>query len=151
MSQQIELSNFNWQTLIEYIESRLAGILDILNEDTFNKLDSELKESLHKQLNRLQRQLDLVVEIQNQNYLEFVIPIMSVDIIRLGCRKSDDNQVRTPEFAWIFPFEEGKYEVALIESKENKEVEPLLYFKGNLNETIEALKELACEKCLGEN
>src|SRR6266540_1525257 len=126
-----ELDDFTWQTLYEYIERRIAGVLDtlqLIRMDSQASSFAHMSESQQHQLNLLRSCLPLVREMQSKEDLQMICPIMSVDLIHLRCRSQPNHQVSSSDFAWITPIAEERYSLMRIETKESEAGEILWSF-----------------------
>ena len=144
------IDEYTWQSLQEYIERLIAGLLDSLakiDSDTPPDLVNRLEEMAQQELGVLNQSLHLVVEMQRRESIQLVIPIMGVEMIRLRCRQCRDGQVRPADFAWILPVGEQVYKLVRLEFKETGEYGELWTFEGDLQQTAEKIEELVDELC----
>jgi hypothetical protein len=147
------IDEYTWQSLQDYIERRITGLLDslaMINSDTPPDLVNRATAMAQQQLEVLNRSLSLVVEMQHRGDTLLVIPIMSLDMIRLGCRQCGD-EVRSADFAWIEPVGEGVYKFVRLGFKETGEYGEIWTSKGDLEQTAEKIKKLVDELCMGDS
>jgi hypothetical protein len=145
------IGSYSWQTLQDYIERRVAGLLDSLGKidpDAPPDLAKEMREMAQRQLKVLNRSLPLVTEMQHRENMQVIIPIMSLDMIRLGCRQCGESQVRSADFAWITPIGEEIYHLVRSGFQETGEYGALWTFEGNLRQIVEKVEELVDELCV---
>ncbi len=144
-----DINDFTWQSLYEYIERRISGVLDVLqriNMDSQANDLSPMSESLERQLDLLRWCLPLVSEMQKKENLQVICPIMSLELIRLRCRSQHDSQVHSSDFAWITPIADGIYQLVQREVN-NSETKTPLSMEGNIFQIIEKVELLVKEKC----
>ncbi len=149
-----ELNELTWQSLHEYIERRIAGALNglqLIEKDIRASSLAQTKASLERELKMLHSCIPLVREMQNKEDMQIVCPIMSLDLIRLRCRHQHDNQVRSPDFAWISPVADGRYILARMKVNKSQELEKLWSFEGDLVQIVEKVENLVKEICTEEN
>ena len=144
-----EVSDYTWQTLHEYIERRIAGVLhalQFLREDPRLQNVSEAHTTgFERELEMLRSCLPLVREMQNRENLQNISPFMSLNWIRLRCRPWHAEQDDILEFAWISPIAEGRY--SLVRMSESQESEKLPSFDADLMQIVEEVEKLVKETC----
>ena len=146
-----ELSEYTWQTLYEYIERRIAGVLHALQ---FLREDPRLQNvgeahatGFKRELEMLRSCLPLVREMQNRKGLQDISPFMSLNLIRLRCRPRHAEQDDILEFAWISPIAEGRYSLVRMGMSESQKSEKLPSLDADLNQIVEAVEKLVKETC----
>jgi hypothetical protein len=130
-----EINNFKWQSLLEYLNVSIKGLLAMSDE-----VKGDAAESLQRDLAHLRCCLPFVLAMQDRQDMQGIIPTMSAGIIRLRCRPSKGSQVSSKDFAWVRPLEEGKFEVVGLDHNNLPEV--LWKVEGDLNQTVEKIWEL---------
>jgi len=148
----MELDEFTWQTLYEYIQRRIAGVLDtlqLINKDSQGNNFAHMRESLERQQDLLQWCIPLVREMQKRENMQAICPIMSLELIRLRCRSQYDNQVQSSDFAWITPIADGMYKLVRREVN-NSEAKAPWSMEGNVSQIIEKVEILVKEVCTRE-
>ena len=143
-------SSLTWKSLYEYIERRIAGALEaleLIKREASTNGSAHMSTSLEHQLEILQWCLPLVKEIQSHEDLQVICPIMSLELIRLGCR-SQDKQDRSSDFAWITPVGSERYNLVRLGQKQSETAEILWSYEGGISEIIEKVKTLIREICV---
>ena len=155
MTSESEPEDFTWQTLYEYIERRIAGVLkalQFLREDPrLNNLSEAHTIGLVRELEMLRQCLALVIEMQSRESLQDICPMLSLNIIRLRCRHQYAEQDDSLEFAWISPIEEGRYSLVPLRMNEFHESGQRTSFEADLNQIVAEVEKLVKEVCIGEN
>jgi hypothetical protein len=151
-----ELSEYTWQTLYEYIERRIAGLLHALQFLKDPRLQNVDEAQAHtagfeRQLEMLRSCLPLVSEMQNRENLQDICPVMSLNIIRLQCRHRHDKQDGFLEFAWISPIAEGRYSLKKIGTNESQGSGNLQSIEADLTQIVEEVEQLVKAICIDEN
>jgi hypothetical protein len=150
-----EISEYTWQTLYEYIERRITGVLkalQLLREDArLKNLDEVHITAFERELAMLRGYLPLVRAMQNRENLKSIRPIMSLGTIRLLCRPKHTPQENFMELAWISPIADGRYSLVRLEVIESQEPEEPNSFEVDLIQIVEEVEILVKEKCACEN
>jgi len=149
-----ELDDLTWQSLYEYIERRITGAQNALQLIQKNTHGDDLAQStarFKRELEWLGWCLPLVSEMLNKEDMQVICPIMSLDLIRLGCRHPHDGQDHSSDFAWISPIAEGKYFLKRIRVNNPGGLETLWSFEGDLSQIVEKLENLVKEICVQGN
>ncbi len=140
---RVDIDNFTWQSLLEYIERRITGTrnaVQMIKENMrLDESSSQATKGLEHQLELLQWCIPLVKELQTKESLQNICPIMSLEIIRLRCRRQIDGQTFSSDFVWILPIADGRF---------NIKQEDTQSFEGNLRQTVEVIERLVKEMCI---
>jgi hypothetical protein len=153
-----EFSEYTWQTLYEYIERRIASArhaIQFLREDPrLPRDDPSMVESdqihitsFETQLERLLSCLPLIREMQSRENLQAIRPIMSVEIIRLGCRRVLRDQDDYLEFAWILPKPGNRYRLQTMHTNSAPLPEDEWSPDLGLSQVVDEVEKLAREYC----
>ena len=140
-----DINDFTWQSLYEYIERRISGAqnaIQMIKKDAHFSELSQPTRVLEHQLELLQWCIPLVKEIQTRESLQNICPIMSLEIIRLRCRRKNDGQVYSSDFAWVSPIADGRFNIRQIESQKSEDTQ---LFEGDLRQTVEKVEKLVKE------
>jgi hypothetical protein len=143
-----DINDFTWQSLYEYIERRIAGaqnVIQMIKENTRPNEPTQPIKGLEHQIELLQWCIPLVKELQTRESLQNICPIMSLEIIRLRCRRKNDGQVYSSDFAWISPIADGRFNIRQINSEKSND--DILLFEGDLRQTVEKVEKLVEEIC----
>jgi len=140
-----DINDFTWQSLYEYIERKISGAQNAIQMIKKGAHFSELSQTtrvLEHQIELLQWCIPLVKEIQTRESLQNICPIMSLEIIRLRCRRKNDGQVYSSDFAWVSPIADGRFNIRQIESQKSEDTQ---LFEGDLRQTVEKVEKLVKE------
>jgi hypothetical protein len=144
------IDEYTWQSLQDYIERLLAGLLDTLariKADTSPDHLDRVEEMAQRKLEALNKSLLLVVEMRRREKVRLVVPIMSIGMIRLRCRQWGGSRTRLTDFAWVAPVGEETYRLVRLGFKKTGEYGELETFEGDLQQTAEKIEELVDEVC----
>jgi hypothetical protein len=150
-----EINDFTWQSLHEYIERRIAGVLNVLqslrDDPRLQNLDERYTTSFERELEMLRQCLALVIEMQSRESLQDISPILSLNIIRLRCRYRYVEQDGFLEFAWISPIAERKYSLVKIGMNESPESGRPHSIDADLIQIVQEVEKLVKENCANES
>jgi hypothetical protein len=155
MTAESEPEDFTWQTLYEYIERRIAGVLKALQfvkeDPRLTNVDETYSMRFERELKMLRQCLALVIEMQSRESLQELCPILSLNIIRLRCRHQHAEQDDSLEFAWISLIGEGRYSLQRMGINESQEPTRPDSFDADLLKIVEQVEKLVKEICIGEH
>ncbi len=145
-----EFGNYTWQSLRDYVDRRITGLLDTIteiNQKFPRDQAASMKKGLRSQLEYLYWCVPLVNEFQRREDMQLISPLMSLDAIRLSCFQCIDDKVRLVEFAMIGARKEGLYRVVRVESSEGKKHKAQVLCEGSLEQTVEAVRKIVEQIC----
>ena len=150
-----QFNEFTWQSLYETIESRIAGVRNVLqslrDDPRLQNLDERYITSFERQLEVLRQCLALAIELQSRESLQDLSPILSLNSIRLRCRSRQVEQDGLFEFAWISPIAEGKYSLVKIGMNESPESGQPHSIDAVLLQIVQEVEKLVKENCADES
>lgn len=135
-----EPTRFTWHTLYEYVESLIAGVVNIqqaLKEHPELKLDDIYTSTFERELVTWRSCLLLISEIQKKEKLGSIRPIMGLNTIHLYYE--DLNTA----FAYITPLANGQYRFEREKGKKSKKLENLQIVEDmNLFQVVNEVEKL---------
>ena len=149
-----EFEELTWQSLYEYIERRIVGVLNglqLIENDKSVSSYTQTKASLEHDLDLLRWYLPLVKKMQSKEIMQVVCPIMSIGLIRLRYRPQHNSQVSLPDFAWIAAIADDRYSLVRVKVSKPEGLEKLWSFEGDLVQIVEKIENLVKEICTEDN
>ncbi len=140
MNMTSEPTGFTWQTLYEYIEGLITGVLNIqqsLKNQPQRKLDEIYTTTFEHELVIWRSYLLLIGEMQKRENLNAICPIMGVNTIRLFCHH------QSTSFVSITSIADGRYHLKMSGG--------LHSFDVDLIHMADEVEKLVKENCGDEN
>ena len=155
-----EFSEYTWKTLYEYVERRIANVrhaIQFLREDPRLPRDNPSmveSDQIHiisfeNQLERLLSCLPLIHAMQSRENLKAIRPIMSLEVIRLGCHCILHNQDDYLEFAWIMPKAGDRYQLETIQTSNAHPPEDEWSLDLGLSQIVDEVEKSVRDYCGG--
>jgi hypothetical protein len=148
-------SEFTWQSLDEYIERRIAGVLNVLqslrDDPRLQNLDERYTTSFKRELEMLRQCLALANEMKSRESLQDLSPILSLNSIRLRCRYRQVEEDGFLEFAWVSPIAEGQYSLVKIGMNESAKSGEPHSIDADLIQIVQEVEKLVKENCADES